>query len=51
MFFGGSILNVLAFMRTLHLDFVDDTISFLNSHTALLFHFGAEGMYVVLFAL
>ena len=36
MFFWGSILNVLAFMRTQHLDFFDTTISFLDSHTALL---------------
>ena len=33
---GGSLLIVPAFMRTYHLDFLDATISFLNSHTALL---------------
>ena len=36
MFSGGSLLNVPAFMRIKHLDFFDDTKSFLNSHTALL---------------
>ena len=36
MLFGGLLLCVPAFMRTKHLDHFDATISFLNSHTALL---------------
>ena len=35
-FSGGLLLYVPAFMRTQHRDFFDSTISFRNSHTALL---------------
>ena len=36
MFSGGLSLNVLAFIRMKHLECLDETMSFLNAHTALL---------------